>query len=312
MEIDNPDRKITLLKYAKTLATKRKNLTIAQIPVLVSAEILDTEKFDLEYRVYEFNRYLKEILYKTSSGDFILDERSIGFLDSINKESFYTYKDFERGASYILDAKQWGSFYKTALNPIREWFKENKTEILESIRFHEMAEIFDLIGEGTVQKWEMESMSFYYSGHELDIVNYDEYNIKSFSDLPRIPKKIPSGRWFRNETNSIIGTVIGKDSTKGSVSLLTREGDVVLIKMFKGSFSHWNKQVSERQKDGTKKVVDKSWFTRGNKLFIHGFRRDDQFVPKTYSDSAYPELALITEEFDNGTIALKTERAQGI
>ena len=130
--------------------------------------------------------------------------------------------------------------------------------------------------------------------------------------MPRIPKKIPSGRWFRNETNSIIGTVIGKDNTKGSVSLLTREGDVVLIKMFKGSFSHWNKQVSERQKDGTKKVVDKSWFTRGNKLFIHGFRRDDQFVPKTYSDSAYPELALITEEFDNGTIALKTERAQGI
>ena len=151
-------------------------------------------------------------------------------------------------------------------------------------------------------------MSFYYTEHELAHVDYKKYNISSFRKLSRSPIKEASGRWFRNKTYSIIGTVIGKNKVKGSIDLLTPEGDVVLVKMYKSEFSYWDRQISERQPDGSKKVSEKSWFQRGNKIFLHGYRRDDQFIPKTYSDSLYPKLALIVEDSE-GEFKLQSERA---
>ena len=78
--------------------------------------------------------------------------------------------------------------------------------------------------------------------------------------------------------------------------------------MYKGEFSHWDRQISERQADGSKKVTEKSWFQRGNKLFLHGYRRDDQFIPKAYSNSLYPNIALIVEDSE-GEFKLQSERA---
>ena len=47
----------------------------------------------------------------------------------------------------------------------------------------------------------------------------------------------------------------------------------------------FKKQISQIQADGSKKVIEKSWFKRGNKLMITGFRRDDTFVAKTYANT---------------------------
>ena len=44
-------------------------------------------------------------------------------------------------------------------------------------------------------------------------------------------------------------------------------------------------------------------------MFITGFRRDDQFIPRAYNDTATPKIGLITETRDDGSIILKTERA---
>ena len=50
-------------------------------------------------------------------------------------------------------------------------------------------------------------------------------------------------------------------------------------------------------------------FSRGNKLLVTGYRRDDQFVPKKYIDSAYRHtLQLIKEIDEQGDLILQTER----
>ena len=92
------------------------------------------------------------------------------------------------------------------------------------------------------------------------------------------------------------------------VTLLTPSG-VVTIKFYKGQFSFYDKQISELNEDGTKTVLEKSWFDRGNKLLVTGYRREEQFVPKKYVDSAYRHtLQLITDINEKGELKLQSER----
>ena len=92
----------------------------------------------------------------------------------------------------------------------------------------------------------------------------------------------------------IIGTVISKNDTTHIVTLLTTTG-VVNVKFSKEYYAMFKRQISQPQADGTKKVVERSWFKRGTKLMVTGFRRDDQFVGKTYSSTQTHQLYKIID-----------------
>ena len=58
--------------------------------------------------------------------------------------------------------------------------------------------------------------------------------------------------------------------------------------------------------------MKKSWFARGNKLLIAGFRRVKQFIPRVYYDTIYNHtVALITNIEENGDLTLRSERKEG-
>ena len=65
------------------------------------------------------------------------------------------------------------------------------------------------------------------------------------------------------------------------------------------------------QPDGKKKVMEKSWFKRGNMLMIQGIRRDDNFVAKKYARTQGHQLYKINSIDDNGDIMLQGERYKG-
>ena len=148
----------------------------------------------------------------------------------------------------------------------------------------------------------MEALCFYYHEHELENVDNFKYGITNFFTLPTEPvvekffkrngKDIPIFKTFK-----IIGTVISKNDNKSSNSLLTPNG-VVEVKFTKEYYAMFGRQISEKQDDGTKKVVEKGWFQRGTKLMLTGMRRDDQFVTKTYSHTPTHQIYKI--ELTNG------------
>ena len=70
----------------------------------------------------------------------------------------------------------------------------------------------------------------------------------------------------------------------------------------------FNRQLSEVQEDGTKHVIEKGWFTRGTKVMVTGFRRDDTFVAKTYTRTATHQLYKIEEIDEKGNMKLTHER----
>ena len=109
-------------------------------------------------------------------------------------------------------------------------------------------------------------------------------------------KKIPLYKIHR-----IAGTVLDKDKAKKTVTLLTTSG-VVTVKIFGDAFTHYDKQISKKRPDGTKKVIEKSMLARGNKIIVTGIRKEENFICKKYKSTPYPLVEQITSVDENGYI----------
>jgi DNA polymerase-3 subunit alpha len=140
---------------------------------------------------------------------------------------------------------------------------------------------------GTLATWEMDSLGFYYHDHPLKNIDKMMYNIVPYNRLPDNP--IVDRKFKRNgieiplfKTTRIVGAVVAKEDNKSCISLLTPESGVVTVKMSRDYYARLNRQISEPQPDGTKKVREKGWFTRGTLLVFNGFKRSGMFFTKTY------------------------------
>ena len=58
--------------------------------------------------------------------------------------------------------------------------------------------------------------------------------------------------------------------------------------MSAGLYALYKAQLSSVDEDGSKTVVEKSWFTRGNLLMVVGYRRgESDFAVRNYRNSIY-------------------------
>ena len=300
------DRKLCMAWYLWEVCDKKKNLTLQNMGGLIKYGLLPTdEKSVIARRVYEFNRYLKANC-KGSATDYKVDERAINFLVELEKDELLS-------EGMYLNIKAWDKVYQSWMNIFRDWMAENKQEILTKLNDLIFLEEWNKYALGTLSAWEMQSLSFYY--HELKDVNVLKYGFSDFNSLPEDPVVektfVKGGRTINIfKLTKICGTCIAKDKSKGIVTLLTPTG-VVTVKFRKEYFSMFDKQISEKQLDGSKKVIEKSWFSRGNMVVIQGMRSGNAFVAKKYASSGGHQLYKITEVLDNGDIVLQVERYQG-
>lgn len=309
------DRKLCMAWYLWEVCDKKQRLTLQNMNSLIKYNLLpeDTEEQILGRRIYEFNRYLKAIC-KSTSTHYKLDERAINFLTEIG---YIDYVSSDNGKDFYLEIKLWDKkIYQPWMDIFRTWISNDKDKILEELNQIAFLEEWNKYATGNVSSWEMEVMCFYYHEHELEKVNTDKYGIINFFDLPEEPivdkiynkgdKQITLFKLFK-----ICGTCIAKDKAKGTATLLTTDG-VINVRFRKEHFSMFDKQISERRPDGSKKVIEKSWFNRGSMIMVQGIRQGDQFVAKKYANSGSPhQLYHIDEYCENGDLVLRSERYQG-
>lgn len=302
------DRKNLMVEYLWRTCDKKKRITLQNMNGLIQRGMLP-DALALEGKVFEFNRYLKNVC-KSDDGYYVLDDRAYMFID-------HNFPDVPLeiyNAGYALNQKLWDRVYQKKMDNVREWMKEHQEETLYQLNKEIFKAEWTKYGSGSLSSWEMEVMCFYYHEHELKDVNRVRYGISNFFDLPEEPivektftrggVEIPIYRLHR-----IIGTCIAKNKTKGTVSLLTPEG-VVTVKFRNEYFSMFDKQISERGADGVKHVVEKSWFNRGSMIMVLGIRRGDEFVPKKYSSTPGHQLYKV-DELKNNILSLRHERAKG-
>ena len=306
------DRKMCMAWYIWETCDKKKRITLQNMGGLIKHGLLPekTEQQITARRIYEFNRYLKSVC-KGSTTYYHLDDRAINFLIELGLDNLIV-------DNLKLDQKVWDKkVYQGWMDVFRTWIAENKDEILNNLNQAIFLEDWNKYAKGSLSAWEMEVLCFYYHEHELEEINADRYGIIDFFKLPEEPE-IDKVFASRNGTQinmlklyKICGTCIAKNKTKSTVTLLTTTG-VVEVKFRKEYFSLFDKQISERGEDGVKHVVEKSWFNRGNKILIQGFRSGDNFIPKKYASSGDGhQLYKIDDILSNGELILRNSRYQG-
>ena len=304
-ELNIEPRKLVMIYYISKVCEAKNRITLQNFNGLIQHNLVP-DKLDLQIKVFNFTKYLKA---NKKVGKYYV-------FDNICEEFYNKYFDSEyleviNGLTCIQQTK-WEKIYQNNMDIARNWIKENQQEILETYNNVLFKECWDKYAKGNSSSYEMEALCFYYHEHELANVKTDKYGIVNFFDL----KSEPEIDYFFKRNNrdipiykisKIVGTVIGKNDNRSSVSLLTTAG-VVNVKFTKEYYAMYNRQLSERQADGTKKIVEKGWFVRGTKLLIAGFRRDDTFVAKTYKNNGFHQLYQITNITKDGELTLIHDR----
>ena len=291
-EVHTDPRILIMAYYLSITCEPKKKLTLQNFNGLINNNLVPSS-LDFEKKVFFFNKYLKE--HKWKEYFYIPDEHSMKF--------YSMYFDMEKiniqNNVYLINQKEWDKIYQTHMDFIREWLKKNQNEILDELNTKLFKNEWNKYAIGTISAWEMASLCFYYHDHELKYIDNQKYGIIDFNNLSpnseidyffqRNGKQIPIYKLYR-----IAGTVIGKNDTRHIVTLLTTTG-VVSVKFTRDYYAMFNRQISEVDNEGTKKVKEKGWFTRGTKLLVTGYRRDDTFVAKKYKSTGGHTLYKIIE-----------------
>ena len=302
--IENLPREKVMLKYLWSTCEKKNKLTLQNLNGLIQAGLIPDE-LDFERRVFNFNKFLKD----NKAGEYyILKEPGYSFFCNNYDEDLIELYKF----APAIKQKTWDKIYRISMDTVRDWLKDTQEETLAKFNGLILMGDRDKYAKGNISSWEMDSLCFYHSDHELINLNKSAYGVSDFGELPVEPevdyffkrggKEIPIFKLSR-----IVGTCIDKNKTKSTVSILTTDG-VVDIRFRPEYFAQFDKQLSQTQEDGSKKITEKSWFSRGSMIMVTGFRRGNQFVPKKYKATATHQLYKIDSIEKSGEIKLRSTR----
>lgn len=299
------DRLEIMDSYINSIYGRKNTVNLRNLQMLISYKMLP-EQFDFQIKCFNYNKYLKKLETLIDGVEYyILDNIAIKFFEA-NFDIDQLVPDDRAESGFILKKTIWTKIYKKQQDIIRIYIKENHDKILENLNKILFDIMWNKYAEGSLSKWEMNSVSFYYHEHELANVNLKKNYLEDFGELPEQPevesvifikgKQIPLFKISR-----ICGTVLDRDKTKKIVTLLTTSG-VVTVRFFGDIFTHYDRQISEKGPDGKKHVVEKSIFSRGNKIIVSGIRREDIFTAKKYSRTPWHMVELIESVNEDGTI----------
>lgn len=307
-------RKASMGYYISQICEPKTRLNLQNFNALIEKDLLP-EELNKYKDLYKFNKI------KGNREQVVLSEKNIEVLN--------TYFDFEDLLNeikvidleynpniqlYTISKKSWKKAYDVMMDVPRDYLKEHQIEMLQKYNGLLFKECWDKYAQGNLSKWEMDSLCFYYNEHELSHIDKEMFGIEDFDKLPEEP--VPARYFRRNgrdiplwQLSVIVGTVIGKNDNKSVISLLTTTG-VISVKFTKDFYAMFKRQISQLQADGTKKVIEASWFKRGTKLMVTGYKRGDMFIGKTYADTATHQLYKINEITKDGQMFLQSERTK--
>ena len=281
----------TMVYYLSITSNPKTRLNLQNMSTLINYNLLP-KSLDFEKTIYYFNKYLKARKWQ----DYYVmpDQNGMNFYsDHFDMENIEIINN-----CFVIKQKVWDKIYSKVMDKVRNWLQSNQQEVLKQLNLKLFEEEWNKYAEGNISFWEMKSLCFYYHDHELKNIDNNFYGIVDFNNLSSTPvvdyffkrngKQIPIYKLQR-----IAGTVIGKNDTRHIVTLLTPTG-TVNVKFTRDYYAMFNRQISEVNEEGVKKVKEKGWFTRGNKLLVTGYRRDDTFVAKKYKSTGGHQLYLIT------------------
>lgn len=304
-EFDTPPKIMKQFLVKETPA--RESLNGQNLQRIIGLGLFNNDEYNKYQDYYNFRAHLRKNVHEnlTNPKNRILalkdDYSKIYFDNTFTDKSIHGYD----GENILIDEKEFEKEYKKLMEPAMELLKD--PEFVRQYNISLFRELWANHASGTVESWEMESVSFYSDKHELDGIDFDRYGIKDFNILPEEPVVV--GKYeYRGQTrhnyelSSIVGTVLDRNDKHNTVTLLTPTG-TVLLKTWGGRFSFYNRQI---KKNNT--ILEKSWFTRSNLIMATGYRSNDLFILN--APKGQHTINKILDVRQDGSIALQADRAR--
>lgn len=299
------DRQEIMSNYIESISDLKKRVTMQNFNMLIDFGLVD-EEYQLESKVYKFTKYIKKFKFEDC---YLLDNIAFEFYsNNFDMDKLIACSEAESG--FKIKQTTWEVIYKKHMANVKPWVKDNADYLLESMNNILLQQMWEKYCLGTISKWEMDSISCYIHEHELLGVDSVKYEFSNFFDLAAEPeverivnikgKIVPMYKLRR-----IIGTVLDRDKTKKTVTLLTTDG-VVTVKIYGGVFQEYDKRISEKGADGVKHVIEQSAFSRGNKIIITGIRDGEAFLAKKYRNTPFHRVEIVDEIKEDGTLVTRT------
>lgn len=324
-KIENKDRMDIMIDYVKSISKPLGSLSFfSHMQTLKDLDLLTEEQIGREFRYFKYRNYvMRDKFFVRQDGKS--PTTKVYYLDREKAEPYFLDNfamDLKEGKDYwyndqgFIEIKK-GTFERIITKAVAPFVASvlNNPETLAKVNEERFYVKWEELGLGNnISKWEMDSLCFYYHDHELAHVKAENYLISEYKSLPETPVvaefyKFRGKERPRFALTKICGTVLDKDKNKNTITLLTHDKEVVTIKFYKGQFGFYDKQISEIDSEGNKTVMEKSWFGRGNKLLITGYRSEDRFIPKKYNDSIFKHTVQLINYIDEeGNLFLQTDR----
>ena len=310
VETELSSRKEIMAYYIYKVCGMKTRLTLQNWNGLVQSNLVP-KNLELQIRIFNFNKYIKT--YCKVGQYYQFNDICMQFFEKFMPEVLDSVETIN-GAFCMLQ-KDWDKIYQAGMDVARDWVKDNQVKILKKYNASIFKEMWDKYAEGNYSHWEMDSVCFYHGEHELENIDYNKYGLSDFNNLRTDDIEYYFKRGNLNipiyNLHRIAGTVLDKNDTKNYVVLLTKTG-VVNVKLSRDQYAKYKKRISEIQPDGSKKIVEQGWFTRGRMLMFTGYKSDDiTFRVKTYKNTMTHQIYLI-EDVIGDEIKLRHERVNGI
>jgi len=295
-KIEMRPREEIMKDYILKIYDKKNRITLQNIMSLVKYDMLPFE-LDLEKRVFNFTKYIRKSKLKEY---YVLDESA---------QEFYFENNFgldienvKRGVEVVMaiTAEKWEKIYDKHMENVRKFIVANHDRLLQEYNKKAFEEEWNKYAAGNILQWELEALNFYHSGHELNGVaktmNYEITPIQNIKEDDVIGMFNIDGKSFpKYKIRHIIGTVLDKDKLKHTVTLSTPEG-IIMIKVYRSQFSKYDQVLSTVADDGTKNLIQESFFKKGTHLMVTGIKRGDMFIPKVYKEIGIAPILMIEIE----------------
>lgn len=326
-----PDREKLMKSYLqKYQFSASEKLTMQQFNTMDKLGIIP-EKYAKSVSIVKYKKYVlddegffknyidpksKRALPKCGYNDrwYKLDENSQSFFEENFTEDSVVGLDDEY---YLISEKKFKKEVDKLIQPLKEWMASQ--EALDTYNSKLFEEVWNKHASGTISSWEMDALSFYYSGHELANMQTDKYFVQSFNELPEQPEVYDTyPRYIDGKRKDmpkytitrLAGTILDSNKDKHIITLLCHDNTVVTCKFNKGQYVHYSKTISEVV-DGEKHTIEQPWTKRGTKVIVCGYRQEDQFRVYKYSDSIFQHtMVRINNVLPDGTLELSAERAR--
>lgn len=255
--LEDMSRRHIMAELVKLEIPQKDKVTMVQLPYY--RDIIPSE-FNKLLELHDFRSRIKGKNKEPMNKDIEQE-----FIKKYSKHVDYKFKN-----ELEIDIKSFEKYYNKEIKPLKEEIK--KPIYAQEFTKKKRQEYWLKECQGSISEWEIDTILFNSDEFVIDTEQVSErHKITEFDDLKNLPLIGTNERGFREyEISAITGVVVGYNNQKKLVYVLTKESGVVTIKMSRKKYTHYQEKTE----------ADDSWWLRGTKLVLLGYKNGEAFYVK--------------------------------